>query len=217
MNEITTSFARPWSMKTPLLTRYMEKKYIDEFFESGKLRLSSFLSFRNNPDEEQGDAFEGSVSMQVETPKGSHAISAMNSQEAYVLCATTIESESLEGSFKTDSGFRILNTLDFANCISAHIPGFVGGIEGLCSYKDDIAIKKSLQESFPPPDSYENPEQWANDYDQFVAAHSRDSFFVKRSKYSHQAEYRFIWFAQGSENEYLDIICLEARRFCQPI
>ena len=217
MNEITTQFARPWSIKTPVLTRYMKKQHVDDFFEHGKLRISSFKSFRNNPDEEQGDFLEGRASAQIKTPNGNHAIVAMNGQEAYVLCATTVESQKLESSFSTEAGFRIISTLGFANCISSHIPGFVAGLEGLCSYRDDTAINKKLNADFPPPDSFPNPEIWADEHDKFVAQQSRDAFFIKRSKYSHQAEYRFIWFAQGPEKEYIDIICPEAGQFCQPL
>ncbi|WP_421722025.1 hypothetical protein [Alloalcanivorax xenomutans] len=217
MNEITTQFARPWGIKTPNLTRYMEKQYVDEFFEFGKLRIPSFKRFRSNPDEEQGDAFEGRTSAQLATPTGSHAIIATNGQEAYVLCATTVESKTLQDKFRTQFGIRILNTLGFAHCISAHIPGFVGGLEGLCSYRDDVSINKSIGSSFPPPEKFPNPEIWAREYDKFVAEQSKDSFFIKRSKFSHQAEYRFIWFAQGLEQEYIEVTCPEAREYCQPI
>lgn len=217
MNEITTQFARPWGIRTPNLTRYLEKRYVEDFFKYGKLRIPSFKRFRNNPDEELGDAFEGRVSAQIATPTGSHAISAINGQEAYVLCATTVESQSIEAKFRTEFGIRILNTLGFANCISSHISGFIGGIEGLCSYSDDVLINKTIEESFPPPDTFPNPEAWGREYDKFVAAQSRDAFFIKRSKFSHQAEYRFIWFAQGIEKEYIEITCPEARQFCQTI
>lgn len=217
MSELSIQFVKPWSIRTPVLTRYMEKKYVDEFFEHGKLRISSFNSFRKNPDEEQGDVFEGRVNAQIKTPNGSHAVVAMNGQEAYVMCATTVESQRLEVSFSTTSGFRIINTIGFANCISSHIPGFVAGLEGLCSYRDDTTIEKELKLDFPPPDLFPNPEVWAKEYDKFVAQQTREGFFIKRSKYSHQAEYRFIWFAQGNEREYIDVVCPEARQFCQPL
>ncbi len=144
MNETTTHFSRPWGIRTPNLTRYMEKQYVDEFFKYGKLRIPSFKRFRNNPDEELGDPFEGRASAQIATPTGSHAISAINGQEAYVLCATTVESQAVEANFRTEYGIRILNSLDFANCISSHISGFVGGLEGLCSYRDDDKLGQPL-------------------------------------------------------------------------
>lgn len=217
MSEITTQFVKPWSIKTPMLTRYMEEQYVEEFFEEGKLRISSFKSFRSNPDEEQGDTQEGCVSAQLSTPNGSHAILGINGQEAYVLCATTVESKTLEASFSTRAGFRIIDTLGFAQAISSHIPGFVAGLEGLCSYRDAPSVEKTLISDFPLTDSFPNPEVWAAEYEKFVANQSRDSYFLKRSRYSYQAEYRFIWFAQRNERDFIDIVCPEARMFCQPI
>ncbi len=217
MNEITTQFVRPWGIKTPNLTRYMEKQYVDDFFEYGKLRIPSFRRFRNNPDEEQGDAFEGMTSTKIATPTGSHAIVAINGQEAYVLCTTTVESKTLQAKFRTEFGIRILNTLGFAHSISAHIPGFIGGLEGLCFYRDDVSINKTIESSFPPRDKFSDPEVMFREHEKFVAAHTKDSLFIKRSKFSHQAEYRFIWFAQGLEQEYVEITCPEARQYCQPI
>jgi hypothetical protein len=195
----------------------MEKQYVDEFFNSGKLRIPSFKRFRSNTDEELGDPVEGLISAKIATPKGSHSIVAINGQEAYVLCATTVESKSLEAKFKTEYGFRILNSLGFSNSISSHIAGFVGGLEGLCSYRDETSINKSIKESFPPPESFSNPEVWSQEYDKFIGIQSRDAFFIKHAKYAHQTEYRFIWFAQGIEKEYIDIICPEARQFCQAL
>jgi hypothetical protein len=195
----------------------MEKQYVDEFFTLGKLRIPSFKRFRNNPDEEFGDPFEGRVSAKISTPNGSLAIGAINGQEAYVLCATTVQSQSLEAKFRTEYGIRILDSLGFASCISSHIAGFVGGLEGLCSYRDDVSINKFITEPFPSPDRFPNPEEWEKEHDKFVSVQSRDALFIKRSIFSHQAEYRLIWFARGTEKEYIKIICPEARRYCQKI
>ena len=195
--------------------RYLGKEYADQFFADGILRLSSFKAFRKHKDEQRKDAREGHASVQIETPEGNHAIAGLNGQEAYVLCASTIESRKLEASFATESGFRILDSVRFAEAISMQIPGFVGGLQGLCVYRDNLLVKKSLEESVKPPDSYDDPEQWAKDYDRFVGIHMRDSLFLKHRSYAHQCEYRFIWFAMGEETRHIDICCPAAAKFCQ--
>ena len=215
MSIVRTGFTRPWEIRVPVLTRYLEKEYVELFLKEGKLRLSSFKAFRNNPDEQQGDVFEGRASLQISTPNGNHAITCMNGQEAYVLCAGTVENPSMESSFKTEYGFRILNPLGFADAISRHIPGFVSGMEGLCSYRDNLLISKHDERPITPPDSYANPEEWANEYDRYVAEQAKEAFFIKHAAYAHQGEYRFIWFASGVEKEFIDITCPEAVRFCQ--
>lgn len=216
MTTISTIFSRKWNIRIPVVTRYLESQYVDDFFSKGKLRLSSFKKFRINPDEQQGDPSEGGASMQISTPNGNHTISVINGQEAYILCSGTVENKSMESSFKTDDGFRILNTLAFADAISRYIPGFISGMEGLCSYREDILIQEYDDTPIRSPDSFANPDEWEKEYDRYVAEKSVKAFFIKRMKFSHQGEYRFIWFTAGeSEREYIDIICPEARRFCQ--
>ena len=67
----------------------------------------------------------------------------------------------------------------------------------------------------PTPESYSNPEEWATDYEKYVGRQVIDAFFVKLTEYSHQGEYRFIWFAQGSEKDHLDIKCPDALKYCE--
>jgi hypothetical protein len=215
MNQLKTVFSRPWSIRLPILTRYLEAKYVDAFFEDGSLRLSSFRKFRKSPDEERGDIFEGRVNMEITIPNAHHAICAISGQEAYVMSTTTVESRKLGASLKSDSGFRILNSLAFADCVSRQIAGFLGGCQGLCIYRDDIVIQKKDSEPMRTPESYSNPEERAADYDKYVSKHIVDAFFLKRAEYSHQGEYRFIWFAQGTEKDHLDVKCPDAIKYCE--
>jgi hypothetical protein len=56
---ITVPIVRHWYVKTPELFRYLNQIHIDEFFETGRLRLSSFQQFAKHPDEQRGDPEEG--------------------------------------------------------------------------------------------------------------------------------------------------------------
>ncbi len=218
MNGINTIFSHPWSIKLPPLVRYIDNKYVEAFFKDGSLRIPSFIQFRKHTDEQRGDLFEGRAFMEINSPNAHHAACMINGQEVYVLSASTIESQKLkEECFKTDSSFRILNSLAFADCISHYIPGFIGGYQGLCFYRDDILITKQDNMPFRSPDTFSNPEEWAAEYDKYIGKQSDDSFFIKHSKYSHQGEYRFIWFAQGCEKDYLNIKCPEATKYCEKL
>ena len=210
-----TVFQRWWEIRTPIITRYMDQKYVDEFLSEGKLRIPSFLQFRANPDEQRGDVLEGRVSARISVPNGSHTVVAINGQEAYVLCAATVENPSMKANFNTSAGFRILNPIAFADTVSRHIPGFVGGMEGLCFYRSDVAILKTDQREIVPPDKFQDPEQWARDYEKALGELTKEAFFVKRLIYAHQGEYRFIWFATGNEKPFIDIFCPEAVQFCE--
>jgi hypothetical protein len=212
---ITTAFTRPWEICTPPLTRYLEAVYIDEFFNAGKLRISSFRVFRRHPDEQRGDPSEGTAIQEIISPNARHSILGINGQEAYVLCCGTVESKDMVASFGTDAGFRIKNPLGFADAVSRQIPGFIGGAEGLCHYRDSTLLRKYDERTFRPPVSQPDPEAWAREYDRYVGEHCKDSFFLKQNRYAQQGEYRFIWFASGQERDYIDIVCPDASRFCE--
>jgi hypothetical protein len=131
------------------------------------------------------------------------------------MSTSTVESQKLRATFESDSGFRILDSLAFADCLSRQISGFVGGCQGLCIYRDDIMMQKKDSTPMRTPESYSNPEEWAGDYDKYISRQVTDGLFVKRTVYSHQGEYRFIWFAQGSEKDHLDIKCPDAIKYCE--
>lgn len=215
MSELKLGFSRPWSVRLPIVTRFLDKRYVEEFFSSGKLRLSTFTAFRNHKNEERCDPNEGRVNAEIKTPNANHHIAAINGQEAYILCGGLVENPAMEASFSTQCGMRILNPLAFADTVSGRIPGFVGGYQGNCIYRDETFIRKQSSALFEPPGNQDGVEKWANDYDRFVAQQTSEAFFIKHLKYAHQNEYRFIWFAQGYETTELYIDCPEARQFCQ--
>jgi len=195
-----------------LLTRQLKAEFVDAFFRDGTLRLSSFEVFRRHPDELRRDPQEGLVAMEIKAPNGKTSILGANGQEAYVMSASTVETVlPPDGSI---AAFRILDTLDFANAISGQIPGFLGGTEGLCSYRDNTMLKKKDSRIMPPPDGVD-PEKWFEEQKRYIGRHTIDAFFVKESRFSQEAEYRFIWFASGSHKDYLDIKCPAALQFCE--
>lgn len=106
MAEIPFAFSRPWSFRVPVLTRQMKTEYVEAFFRDGSLRLSSFKIFREHPDELRRDEMEGQINMNIDVPNGKLSVLANNMQEAYIICASTIESSiPKDGSI---SAFRIL-------------------------------------------------------------------------------------------------------------
>src|SRR5215831_11408391 len=98
----------------------MKTQYVDAFFADGSVRLSSFEAFRRHPDEMRRDGQEGLVAMEIEAPNGTSSILGANGQEAYILCASTIESAPKTPAHDR-SAFRILNCLGFADAISRQI------------------------------------------------------------------------------------------------
>lgn len=135
MSELKLGFSRPWSVRLPTVTRFLDERYVEEFFSLGRLRLSTFSAFRNHKDEERCDPNEGRINAEINTPNANHHVLAINGQEAYILCVGLVENPSMEASFSTQFGIRILNPLAFVDAVSGRIPGFVGGYQGNCIYR----------------------------------------------------------------------------------
>lgn len=191
----------------------MGKEYVEAFFLDGSLRLPSFEQFRRHPDEARRDAQEGFVAMEVQTPSGPLHILGANGGEAYILCASTIESASSDHV----AGIRIIDSVRFADAVSRQLPGFSHGFEGLCTYRDNTFIRKKDNRSIVPPKPDEDPEKWFKEQNQRTGELVVDAYFMKHSSFSHESEYRFIWFADGERQEFVDIKCPAAREFCELI
>jgi hypothetical protein len=86
---ITTAFTRPCEIRTPPLTRYLEAVFADEFFNAGKLRISSFSAFRRHPDEQRGDPSEGTAIQEIISPNARHSILGINGQDELRRCGLT--------------------------------------------------------------------------------------------------------------------------------
>jgi len=97
---------RNWHIKTPEVYRYMDQIYIEEFFKTGKIRLSAFKLFKQYPDEQLGDNQEG-LNTLVGFGDG-HTIIArtQHGDNSLIFCASTEGSENLMNIFKTKGYFK---------------------------------------------------------------------------------------------------------------
>src|SRR5262249_40828077 len=126
---LNIQFARPWNVVTPAVYRYENQKWIDEFFETGHVRLSSFAKFATYGDEVRGDRSEGHGFCYGET-KDSKSIVIVQAQgmNAAVLCCSHRLDHKLREGFERDSAFQITNTVNFAVEIARQLPGFRQGL-----------------------------------------------------------------------------------------
>lgn len=215
LNHLQAIFQRPWQVRRPPVTRYMETPFTDKFFKDGSLRLSSFRRFRSYADEVRGDAFEGRANQTWIHPDGGRsAIVGMNGGRCFVLCGTCSEGPEMAEAFGTTDGFRILNTLAFADAVSRQIPGFVSGVEGLCLYRDDTRLTKHMPQMFTVEDEA-NLQPAVDRFDKAARDEAVDSYFIKRRKYATQCEYRLLWMALGDELDHIDIKCPDAIDFTE--
>lgn len=134
---------------TPAVYRYEDEQWIDQFFDTGSLRLSTFTKFSQYQDEIRGDSSEGSGVCYGETPNGQSVMVAQTQGiSALVLCCTHYLDAELQRSFGRDSAFQITNTVGFAHEISRQLVGFRHGLEGSCIYRSSRSIARSIEFDF---------------------------------------------------------------------
>ena len=215
---ITLKITSPWNVCTPTLFRFLEKQFVDQFFQEGTLRLSTFDRFKKHKDEQRLDKQEGRISFVHRTSqRGGQTIEAFaeEGQSAYVLCASMRFEKELMDTFGCDSYIRINDTTNFGMVISKHIPGFTAGFEGLCLYQDTKIIEKDL--GYIELDSFKSQTgpMYSNKLQAFIRQQmSYYPYFLKDKSYSHQLEYRLIWLTNSKTNDFLDIKAPEAVQFC---
>jgi hypothetical protein len=209
-----------WRICTPTIFRFLPSEYVDQFFADGSLRLSSFPRFKQHRDEQRLDATEGKTLFVHRTQQRSGQTimaSAYHGDNAYVLSAAMRCDRSLMTEFQCDSYIRIGDPTRFGQMVARHVPGLLGGAEGPCLYQENkiiecdlgyIDIAQFTDSSSPSQPSKERLERFINDQMKHYP------FFLKHNHYSHQIEYRFLWFISGTRQEFLDIKVPEAIPIC---
>jgi hypothetical protein len=222
---LQVQFASPWALVTPQPYRYLDREYVEDFFRDGSLRLSSFARFAEHEEEQLRDENEGKTGFVARATTGQMKTVVTQIEmgsKAYVLCGSSYYSKELAAHFRRDSYFRIDNTLEFANAVSRHIPGFSEGMEGLCIYEENPGVLRDSDTGFSLPtemhDGHEtyNPANVQRLREYISNSAELHPIFLKNAKDAWQAEYRLLWFTQSTMTPTLDIKVPEAQRFCSP-
>jgi len=222
---IPTSIPEKWITSkgnTPQLFRYLEQKYIDQFFNRGLLKLSSFQKFAKHPDEQRRDTQEGQNVLHGFGPDRTVLISARYGRNAFILSTSAREDEELLKTFSpTYNGyFRIKHSTNFGKAIANRIRDFVQGFEGFCIYADQKIMSQQLSQ--PTLDDLETRlDSGSLSLDNIFATTSELShpavYFTKHSRYSHQYEYRFVWIVSYDVPDGILVECPEAIQYCEKV
>ena len=146
-----------WFNRSPRVYRFLERKYVDAFFATGALRLSSFAQFAKHTDEQRLDGKEGTFSMAYRPPGDSGDVVILTGgvgKDAYVLSACLVPSAEVMQSFGADSAIVIHDPSSFARAVAATVPGFTHGFDGPCSYQSRRFVQRNF---LSPEDAPEVP------------------------------------------------------------
>jgi hypothetical protein len=219
---IPVPFSKPWRILQPVMYRMMARRWVDAFFDTGALRLSTFAQFRRHADEQRLDDQEGQLQFEHvgHDRNGEPRYLSVNGdfgRNAYVLCGSMSNAPALNEEFGTDAYIAIQNTTRFAEAVAVHIPGFIGGNEGPCAYLSARTIERDLS-PIPwehlrcpeHPGKLNEPRVHAF-LDQALGDHP---YYLKHLSYARQVEYRLFWLTNREVDGHLDIMVPEAMRFC---
>ena len=215
---ITLQVSSPWNVNTPVLFRFLDNTFVEQFFNDGSLRLSSFQNFKKHTDEQRLDKNEGQTFFVHRTSQnGGQTLEALaeHGRDAYVLCGAMRFEKNLMTSFGCNSYIRINDTTKFGMAISRHIPGFVAGMEGACLYQENKIIEKDL--GYIDLNALKT-ESGAVDMSKMSSIINQKMrhypYFLKDKFYSPQLEYRLLWIVNSQIDDYIDIKVPEATQFC---
>jgi len=215
---VNIQLAQAWNVATPAVYRYENKQWIDEFFSSGKLRLSSFAKFATYTDEIRGDTQEGRGVGYGETPDNK-SVFVVQAQgvSATVFCCSHRLDHKLRESFERDSAFEIMNTVGFGFEIARQLPGFRHGLEGSCIYRSDTSIKRDINFDF---EKYKRPDGTMDMqmlFDAGAALGGPELLLLKRKQYEVQQEYRIVWELDSLTGDSVDVVAPNARQYCRKV
>ena len=214
-------FAVNHRILTPPLYRCMSAKYVDQFFDKGSLRISSFRQFAKHPDELHRDADESTGMVTSALVGGIQGtVFLERNDNAPILCASIRSDQQSFTGQHYDGCFRIDRTIEFAVAVSRCIPGVVEVMEGFCIYSNKrimtkhvgpVSAKDMQDDANPNLCSPRKLQEFAARFD------SPTRFFLKELRHEKESEYRIIWLLDHQAPDYLDIQCPAAVQFCTRI
>ena len=214
----TIQFGSAWNIVSPAVYRYENKEWIDQFFATGALRLSSFAQFSTYRDEFRGDTQEGHGICFGETKENNTVVIAQAQDVgAAVFCCSYRLDHKMREEFGRDSAFQISNTVGFALEISRQLAGFRHGLEGACLYRSDTSIKRAIDfdiEEYRLPDGNLDMRLIS---DSGRKLGGPELLLMKRKRYEAQQEYRLIWELDDLKENFIDVFAPLARQYCRQV
>lgn len=204
----------------PYIYRYENQQWIDKFFETGEILISSFKQYSKYEDNQLGDKSEGS-SINFGLTEDKKAIVSVTSvgSNFYCFCTSTQLSKNLFKTFKRDSVFRIKDPINFMLQIELILLNVTEVLFGNCIYLDKRSIVKNVQSL--DLDEMKNPDGKSLSMEQMMTRAFEigglEQLFLKKLIHQDQNEYRLLWKTDKEVSEPINIKCPEARKFCEKV
>jgi len=212
------------------LFRYLDSQFVDSFFDSGELLLTTYRRCRAHEDLVRRDDREGKFNYYMTHENSAIAIMRIVGDRSYMLCTSSLASRNLAERFRTDSHFVIEDPSGFCDAISAALPGLQTVKHGPCEYLSERSETKLLSApiqpnmtkilaaiaSGEPSDLEELFNEMHQDFSRRFDDQTTDvSYFAKPNTFAGEEEFRMIWTMDEELDDGKIIYCPDARQFCK--
>lgn len=207
----------------PILWRFMSRKRVEKFFETGELRISTYAKYAEHDNPVRRDADEGKVTLLGAHGKLSCKMSLGVGGNALVLCTSLSQNNVLSKGEPYDACIEIDDLLSFVKVATIKLAEKVNVesvVHGACMYhnkeiQDKIrsdALEKIMQQT-----------SGSNSFDFSLLSQlageigGNKVFFSKPMDKQEECEYRIVWLTDKEQKEAIVIEIPEARAFCRPV
>lgn len=204
----------------PTLYKYLKTDYIDDFLNSGHIKLSSFFKCRSHENKARLDVNEGECALLGNSPTVKIAYGMGNN--SLIFCTSLLADKKLCKAFDVNDYLVIDNPIEFIKCITDKIQEqyrVKDILYGPCCYQSTRNVSRDIsQEDMDAVHKEKKPEK-------IIVALSNlkkkmenpDLYFLKLNKYKYQQEYRFVWICQAAFPDDIDLYVPKAIEFCRRI
>lgn len=218
MESLQIVLQRPLELKIPPVIRYLKRKYVEEFFRTGQLQLTTFGKCKTHECDIRRDSNEGKANFSLKLDSLGMSGGGIQTVgwQSYMLCASLCESQKLLEHFSVDSYIRIINVLGFLDAISKRVSGCRSVKIGSCIYRDEVAFGKPLPFKEIPPHIDSSANSGKPMFEPVEFEMSDEPYFIKNDLFAVEAEFRFIWGVPYDVEGPIKVECPEAIQFCEP-
>jgi len=200
--------------------RYMDEEYINRFFETGELKLSTYFGNRDIKDSTRKDTEEGKLYTRLYNKSRSFHIDMANEPyKGWFTFCTSLEynPKKFYEKFQTNGVFEITNTTAFGYEIAKVLPKYMNGFEGLIEYTNNRSSVYFL-ENYPEFQDFDKNTDSIHVISTITEI-IKDPYallFQKRTSFKSELEYRHVW-RVFNHNESEFIKCPGALKYCRRI
>jgi hypothetical protein len=204
----------------PYIYRYENQQWIDRFFETGEIKLSSFLQYSKYEDNQLGDKSEGSA-INFGLTENNMTISTVTNigSDFYCFCTSTQLKKELLNTFNRNCVFRIKDPINFMMQIEMSLKNIIEVLFGNCIYLE----KKSIVKKVPSLelDKMANSDGSGISMEKMMSRVFQiggiEQLFLKKLIHQEQNEYRLLWKTDRIVTDPIIIECPEAIKFCEKV